>query len=385
MTLRAAPAPLQLDVSLVEHLLDTEAVVAARAEVEARRTETWALPLLAVVEQPRRALEDYCTNRRASDVSRMLAAAARLRELVDRVVIVGSASTLTAVRALLSSCLHPYHNELSRGARGGRPRVYFVGDSIDNDALHGLLEILEPADAQRNVPADAWAILAIDTGDQKPESDAMLRLLRSQLAMACGGDEQRAAEHICAVAGPGSSPADVGEKRLSQFTTADELAGSWSIFTAAALLPAAIVGIDIVRLLVGGAAASEAFADGDACPARELAAFRRALANGGAARRTLTTELRALRGFCAWHDDWLAPTIHCGDTPETAGTVQRLIVTAARTRCDALGLACAASADAAAARESSIGLELPALDEASLGQLAQTLLLATLLERLPPS
>ncbi|MFO0896937.1 MAG: hypothetical protein U0836_05835 [Pirellulales bacterium] len=383
MTLRAAPAPLQLDVSLVEHLLDTEAVVAARAEVEARRTETCALPSLAVVEQPRRALEDYCTNRRASEVSRMLAAAARLRELVDRVVIVGSAGTLAAVRALLSSCLHPYHNELSRGARGGRPRVYFVGDSIDNDALHGLLEILESTDAQRNVPADAWAILAL-SGDQAPECVTVLQLLHARLATSCDGDEQRAAERICVVAGVGSPPADLGGECLARFTEADELSDPWSIFTAAALLPAAVVGIDIVRLLVGGVAASEAFADGDACPARELAAHRRALANGGAARRTLTTDLHALRGFRAWHDDWLAPMIHGGGAPGIAGTVQRLVVTAARTRCDALGLASAATADASPVRELSIGLELPALDEASLGQLAQTLLLATLLERLPP-
>lgn len=380
----AAPAPLRLEAAGVEQFVGAETIEAARVEVRrGHASHPGGLPFFTV-EQPQRALEDYRANRRASEVSRMLAAAARLRELVDRVVIIASAGTLAAVRALLESCLHPYHNELSRGARGGRPRVYFAGDGLDNDALHGLLEILEPLDPQRNPPEDAWAILAIHTEGQTPESDAVLRLLRSRLSTACGGDEQRAAEHICAVAGPGS-PADLGEKRLSQFTTADELAGPWSIFTAAALLPAAIVGIDIVRLLVGAAAASQAFSDGVACPARELAAHRRALANGGAARRTLTTELRALRGFRAWHDDWLAPAIQAGDAPENAGAAQQLVVTTARTRCDAVGLTRVPPADAARASEPSIGLELPALDEASLGQLAQTLLLATLLERLPLS
>lgn len=379
----AVPAPLRLETARVEQLVGMGALAAARGEVQRGRAPHFDGLLPLIIDQPRLALEDYRANRRASEVSRMLAAAARLRERVDRVVIVGSAGTLAAVGALLESCLHPYHNELSRGARGGRPRAYFAGNALDNDALHGLLEILEPADAQQNAPADAWAILAIDTGDQTPESDAVLRLLRSQLVMACDGDEQRAAEHICVAAGSTSPPADL-ERCLARFTRADELAGPWSMFTAAALLPAAVVGIDIVRLLVGGAAASQELLDGGICPARELAAHRRALANGGAARRTLATELHALRGFRAWHDDWLAPAIHCGETLATAGATQRLVVTTARTRCDAVGLAGNTSHEAAPTREASIGLELPALDEASLGQLAQTLMLAALVERLPP-
>jgi glucose-6-phosphate isomerase len=316
-------------------------------------------------EAPRRLLIDYRANRRASEVSRMLAVAARLRELVDRVVIVADGGTLAAVRAVLSSCLHPHHNELSRGARGGRPRVYFAANSIDNDALHGLLEIVSADEQQGTTPA-GWALLVIDTGAKAP--CAVLRLLQQRLLSSCDGDESLAAERTCSVA---------------DFAPTPGLTGAWSLFTAAALLPAAVVGIDIVRLLLGGVVVSQAFLDGAASPARELAALRRDLADAGHPRRTLITDLLALSGLQSWHDDWLAPPLDANDRRETSGATQRLVVSAARTRCDSLGLERLPSPTNANSAPT-IGLELPALDEVSLGQLAQTLLLATLLERLPP-
>ena len=53
-------------------------------------------------------------------------------------------------RALFEACCHPFHNELPRGERGGRPRLSFEGFNMDNDSAQGLLDLVAPAGKPRN-------------------------------------------------------------------------------------------------------------------------------------------------------------------------------------------------------------------------------------------
>src|SRR5436189_6021436 len=86
----------------------------ARAEVLAAADVTVSSP----INWPKRALSDYRQHRKNSLLGRMLTVARRLRETVDRVVVIGSPSLITAAQALLAAGGHPLHNELSRAQRG---------------------------------------------------------------------------------------------------------------------------------------------------------------------------------------------------------------------------------------------------------------------------
>ena len=46
-------------------------------------------------------------------------------------------------RALLEACCHQYYNEVEPAMRRGRPRIYFEGNNVDNDALLDLVRLLE--------------------------------------------------------------------------------------------------------------------------------------------------------------------------------------------------------------------------------------------------
>ena len=72
-------------------------------------------------------------------LDRIIAAGDRLAKEVDRVVVLGIGGSYMGARALIEACCHPYHNEISRQRRGGRPRIYFEGNNVDNDAVQGLL------------------------------------------------------------------------------------------------------------------------------------------------------------------------------------------------------------------------------------------------------
>src|SRR5262249_17120185 len=92
--------------------------VAIVPKLEASRASLAAGEMASDIGLPVRMLADYRRQRRKSELGRILAAAKRLRDSVDRVVIVGSEADCAAARALFEACCHPYHNELGRGDRG---------------------------------------------------------------------------------------------------------------------------------------------------------------------------------------------------------------------------------------------------------------------------
>jgi len=130
-----------------------EQLIAARQEVVKTDLELWGSGADVSVEKqpldagfhemPERILDDYQSDRENSELGRILKTAARMRETVDKVVILGIGGSYMGARALMESCCQPYHNELPRAARGGRPRIYFAGNNVDNDWTQGLLQFLE--------------------------------------------------------------------------------------------------------------------------------------------------------------------------------------------------------------------------------------------------
>ena len=212
---------------------------------------------------PERMLAEYRRQRRTSEFGRILAAAKQLREAVDRVVIVGSDDDCSAARALFEACCHPYHNEQGRGDRGGRPRIYFAGDDLDNDALQGLLDML-PHERIAATLDERWGMIVIQSGPScRPPGDALpityrnaedaeiaerttasvvFRVLFAALVQSCGGDRQKAANFVVSI---------------NQSAAPNE--GGTPTFSSAGLLPASVMGLDIVRLLEGAVAMSERF------------------------------------------------------------------------------------------------------------------------------
>ncbi|MFN9369667.1 MAG: hypothetical protein ACK6CT_13040, partial [Planctomycetia bacterium] len=89
----------------------------------------------AGIDLPDRLLAAYTTSRPQSELYAILQAAHRMRDEVDRLIVIGAGGCHYGPRLLFETCCHPLHNELSRGDRGGRPRVSFAGDAFDDDLV----------------------------------------------------------------------------------------------------------------------------------------------------------------------------------------------------------------------------------------------------------
>jgi hypothetical protein len=211
------------------------------------------------VTEPRRLLEAYATDRAASELFTLLALARRVRETVDRIVVVAGGPALEAVRCLFATCCHPLHNELPRGERGGRPRLATVDAVLDNDATAAVLDLLEHPVAVRDDLIGRFAVLVIADGGGPglPHAASAVLRCRGEHGDPPDGDASRPLV-ICGTAAAVDHLRDSLPPPAAAWETVaipSELASGIAPFSGATLLPAAILGVDVVRLLEGAVAA----------------------------------------------------------------------------------------------------------------------------------
>lgn len=387
------------------------------------------------IDLPERLLAAYHSARPASELFAILGTARRLREAVDRIVVLGTGGLTAGPRVLFESCCHPFHNELDRGERGGRPRLAFEGFTFDNDTTQGLLDLLESG--ARAAGGDdllgRWALVVAGVGGGALETAAATRLFLRSLLASVGGDPGRLAHLVVPITHGSTGPSGLGRALAvrDSFGIPAGVGGRFSVFTAVGLLPAATVGIDVVRLLEGAAAMNRRFRE---APAAENPVLRFAgvshLARErlGATGRALAAWSPRLAAVALWYDHllpesldtpcgWASPPalaaardLHAGggrqpDGPCDALVTNLLVGEPRRDRLtvpplgaftaheDGLGdlvgrawpellAAAVAGASEAAARggRPTADLVLPRVDEHTVGQLLQLLMLAAVVE-----
>jgi glucose-6-phosphate isomerase len=323
-------------------------------------------------------------------------------------IVAGDAGAVQAVRAVFSCCCHPFHNELPRGERGGRPRLSFAGHPLDADALQGLVDLVAPAGATCTGDLlEQWGVVLCVDDDTSPAARLLLRLL----ARSVGDGPSRTADRVATVLRPSSSGGDVAHvARVAHVAQTvgsrhafvmPDVAGERGVFTAACLLPLAIVGIDVVRLLQGAVLMNRRFREGaaDLNPALQCAAVSRLAARRGhAPPRLVSPDTDRLLELARWHG-LLATGPAGAATVEAAAQVT--LLHAGEPRRDpeaAVPLASTGGFDrgrdgAAAPRPTTAAgvnphvaavVRLPRIDEHAIGQLLQMHLLAAVVEeRLP--
>lgn len=247
----------------------------------------------------------------------IIATADRLAAEVDRIVVLGIGGSYMGARALFEACCHPYHNELSREARKGRPRVYFEGNNVDNDAVAGLLDVLRGK--------DDWGIIVISKSGGTLETAVGFRIFLDALRESVGGDEEKLRRRVVPVTGEKGRLRDLANAMgfPKVFPIHDGVGGRFSVLDPVGLLPAAVMGLDIVKLLEGAAAMNERFrtARPGENPVLDYAGVSRLMeTRRGDTIRILSTWGKRLEAVGLWYDQLLAESLGkngLGSTPIT--------------------------------------------------------------------
>ena len=277
----------------------------AHAWAEGTDVSADRVPLDAGFHQlPERLLAELKASAARSEIGRLRATAKRLAGEVDRVVVLGIGGSYMGARALLEACCHPYHNELPREARDGVPRMSFEGNNVDNDALQGLLDLLR-ADKQ------PWAIVVISKSGGTLETAAAFRVLWGELKKSAGSDLPR---RVVPVTGASGKLFDLANAIgcPDVFAVPEGVGGRFSVLSAVGLLPAAILGLDLPKLLDGAATMNEHFRTappGENAVLDYVAVCQALEMQQGCDVRILSTWGKRLEAAGLWYDQLLAESL----------------------------------------------------------------------------
>ncbi|MBP88366.1 MAG: glucose-6-phosphate isomerase [Planctomycetaceae bacterium] len=310
------------------------------AKLEAARTETLAdvelfhsgeevpdekQPLdSAFIDLPERLLAEYQDKRGESELGRILKTAERLRETVDRVLVLGIGGSYMGARALMDACCEPYFNELSRADRGRRPRMYFEGNNVDNDASQGLLRLLGNGREATGVD-DRWAIVVISKSGGTLETAGAFRQFLTALRGSCGEAANLIGDLVVPVTGSSGRLFDLAEALGCRevYGVPDGVGGRFSVLSAVGLLPAAILGLNVVKLLEGAVAMSHHFRNaspGENAVLDYVGVSHLLERERGATIRVLSVWAKTLEAVGLWYDQLLAESLgkaEIGATPLT--------------------------------------------------------------------
>ncbi len=327
-------------VFLPDHGIDPEDISALHSQLEAARSEVlrdqelWEQqgdipeqkqPLDAgFFRLPERTLDAYREQRDQSELGRILRTAGSLREIVDRVVVLGIGGSYMGTRAIFEACCHPYHNELSRSERGSCPRLYFEGNNVDNDATQGLLDLLT-AKEKTSGPENRWAMVVVSKSGGTLETAVAFRQFLRTLQNSSDAENLGPERLVIPITGAEGKLRDLSRALEFQevFDIPDGVGGRFSVLTAVGLLPAAILGLDVVRLLEGARAMNEHFVAAspeENVVLRYVAVSHLLETKHGMNQRVLSCWSKALEAFGLWYDQLLAESLgkqEQGATPLT--------------------------------------------------------------------
>ncbi|MDB5306583.1 MAG: pgi 1 [Gemmataceae bacterium] len=215
------------------------------------------------IDLPQRLLDGFRRKQDASDLGKIVRLANRLKENVDRVVVLGIGGSYLGARALFDGLCHTYHNEMPAKLRMGKPRVYFEGNAVDNDALQDLSELLENTCVDPDIPEERWGVVVISKSGGTLETAAAYRAMKAEAAKYYGPKSEMLKQVIVPITGPKGKLRDLcraeGFTDDDMLTIPDDVGGRYSVFTPVGLFPAAVMGLDVRALLLGAATMTKRF------------------------------------------------------------------------------------------------------------------------------
>jgi glucose-6-phosphate isomerase len=274
---------------------------------------------------PRRVLDSW--QQPDGEIRRIALTAERLARLAERHIVLGIGGSYLGAKALFDALADPYHNELARESRHGRPRIYFEGNNVDAAQLAATLRA---ACADRGGFAAPFSANVISKSGATLETSVVYSVVRGALEAAERAAGVSVRDCFVATTGPTGILREAGDGPdgfSAFFDVPDEIGGRYSVFTAVGLMPMAMFaagGMDEVYRLLEGARDMTDRAEGgvwDDNPAYQYAALQHiAHTKRKYTIRVMSPWTRRLESLGFWYDQLAAESLgkkETGATPLT--------------------------------------------------------------------
>ena len=191
------------------------------------------------------------TNYDKEEFERIKIAAEKIKKDSDVLVVIGIGGSYLGARAVIEALSSTFYNILPDKQRKF-PQIFFVGNNISPDYVNELLECI----SQKNI-----SVNVISKSGTTTEPAIAFRIFREYLESKYGIDEARKRIYITTDKAKGALKNLANEEEYETFVIPDNIGGRYSVLTAVGLLPIAVAGIDIEKLMNGARNGQEKYND----------------------------------------------------------------------------------------------------------------------------
>jgi len=301
--------------ALAQQIMQVRSQVATERELQNPPPELRPLDS-GFIDLPQKHLDNHRRKGEASDLGRILKIAGKVKELTDRVIILGIGGSYLSAKALYDGLVHSYHNELPAKTRMGVPRIYFEGNNVDNDSIQDLLELLENNCVDPDIRDERYGIIVVSKSGGTLETAVAYRIFRNEAVKYYGPSSELLKQVIVPVTGATGKLRELcranGYTDDDMLTIPDNVGGRYSVFTPAGLLPAAVMGLDVRALLLGAAAMTRRFLEEpfERNPVLQYAAVNYLMSEEhGKATRVLAVWSKKLEALGMWYDQLVSESL----------------------------------------------------------------------------
>lgn len=186
---------------------------------------------------------DLPVNYDKEEFARIKQAAAKIQSDSEVLVVIGIGGSYLGARAAIEFLRHSFYNIVDKSVRK-TPEIYFVGNSISSTYIKHLVDVIGDRD---------FSINMISKSGTTTEPAIAFRVFKEMAEKKYG--KEGAAKRIYATTDKarGSLKNLANEEGYESFVVPDDVGGRFSVLTAVGLLPIAVSGADIDKLMEGAA------------------------------------------------------------------------------------------------------------------------------------
>ena len=223
---------------------------------------------------------------------RIQKAAEKIKNDSEVLLVIGIGGSYLGARAAIEFLRHSFYNVVSKEIRK-TPEIYYVGNSISSTYLKHLIDVIGDRDFSVNM---------ISKSGTTTEPAVAFRIFKEMLEKKYGKEE--AAKRIYATTdkAKGALKNLATEEGYETFVVPDDVGGRFSVLTAVGLLPIAVSGADIEKLMEGAAAGRKEALENDFAEngALQYAAIRNILLRKGKTIEVLANYEPSLHYVSEW-------------------------------------------------------------------------------------
>lgn len=177
------------------------------------------------------------------EFARIKKAAAKIQSDSDVLLVIGIGGSYLGARAAIEFLTHSFYNVLDKGTRK-TPQIFFVGNSISSKYIKDLQDVVRGKDFSINI---------ISKSGTTTEPAIAFRVFKEMLVEKYGKEEANKRIYATTDKAKGALKNLANQEGYESFVVPDDVGGRFSVLTAVGLLPIAVSGADIDKLMEGAA------------------------------------------------------------------------------------------------------------------------------------